>query len=814
MIYCKLIDIKKELIKLFKSRMLIPVIGAGFSFGCQAKDGKTPSGEELKVHMLSSIEKAGHSIESIKSLELKRISLYYKKIVNEYERKKYLLDNFTEVVLPDYQVNFLSINWLYIYTLNIDTAIEENSQYKRIILPNRSINNNLLEKEKCLFKLHGDVIDYTQYNDSKSYIFDYEEYTKSLNENHSLLNMLSNDFCYNNILFVGCSLKDEIDLLSSYNNPEISKNYSTSKYYVTTSEPDLYTRFDLESYGITHVIIVDNYKQFYEDIYKIYIESTEIQNDDLEDFKNIKSRFVSGGYKENIDYLLYGKSLYNAKSKMIILPDFFIRRSIVSKIIEEMNDYSVQVICGGHISGKSYCLVSILTSIKNRDNYYFNSRVSLNQEAIDYLSNKNGDVLLFDTSSLSKEQILSFIGRSSEFKKRNLNIIICINKSDKDIISSIKYLSNYDQTKIYDLSNKFNKVENDTLNSHLSRVDIHKFRIGSTILDNIFIILNDTKNSKGNSINKTKLEVSTKYEMMVIILLAIKEKLYNKEFIDFNIEREIFNIHRKITPIVDEDYTYLFEKTQSNSSNYKIFLNSKYWILNKLGEFSTDSSKHNLIIEAYKSIVDCLIKNYGFRYKNIEDYIKYDVINEIFFKEERGNLRLIKSIYDGLNDLLADNPHFHHQKAKCYLWHSKYADNIKEELKSAYRFATVARHNLRLEDPYEKNLRINISVAHMDFTIAIIVAKQNSLEQYKNTELFKLAIEKIALAIENVYNKEYVENLIERRDKKVNDILAFISYSQTNDLDYLGLNSIEKKNLVSLINRIYNIKAKIQNSNS
>ena len=46
----------------------------------------------------------------------------------------------------DYRKQFLDIDWPYIYSLNIDDAIENSSVYSKVILPNREFRSELLNE--------------------------------------------------------------------------------------------------------------------------------------------------------------------------------------------------------------------------------------------------------------------------------------------------------------------------------------------------------------------------------------------------------------------------------------------------------------------------------------------------------------------------------------------------------------------------------------------------------------------------------------------------------------------------------------------
>ncbi len=796
-------DVCKDIAKQIRNKSLIPILGAGFSANAIASAGKVPSGKDLKNEMILQIKNAGVDVSKIEKLEdLKKIALYYKAKVSESIRKKYLLNNFTDVKLSDYQRDFLAIKWPYIYTFNIDTAIEDNSDYKNIILPNKVGDTEIIKKlNNCLFKIHGDVNEYCRYKDSSCYIFDYKEYAKSIEKNKYLINKIKHDLTNNNVVFIGCSLTDELDLLSLDFADEPIVN--ASRYYITTEKPDTYKEIELEQYGITHVVIIDEYINFYNNIFELYKETEKVQTDELDKFKNNEIVYMPNVHEKNIDYLYLGKMNYDSRSSIVNIPSFYVdRKIVVDNIIPEMKKYTVQFICGGRVSGKSYALLSIIKNIRNRDVFYFDSRFSINSATFERLIDEKNCILCFDTASVTTEQWYQIKDRIYTIKQNGTNIIMCINRSEKDVISSIKTMEE-DIVQIYDLNNKFSPEEADAINKSLSIMAIPNINCFKSILDNLLII------SRQLNVDYKKreivLSIKNKYEMMVLLLLAIQEKLTSQELNEFRIMHETFDIHRKVVPIIDEDYTDIIERDTGDLSPYKIYVNSRYWLLSKLGSYASDAETHELITSAYKEIVRLLIENHSIKYSVVEDYIKYDVINEIFFKEKPGNLALIKKLYDELNDLLADNPQFHHQKAKCYLWHSSYAKNEIEEVDQALRFAKVAHHNLELK-ANKNNEKVLISLAHIDFTIALIYAKKCILDEYNNIGVFKDALAAIHLAIFSPYNNEYCTNLIRRNEKKINDIKTFIIYIQTMDMEKYKFSHEEKKQLDDLIMRGYGFK--------
>lgn len=790
--YCRLEQISEQMEGQLRAGNLYPVLGAGFSANCKSRGGIVPDGKKLKEDFLSQIKEQAVDIENIKDRDLKQVSKYYKEMVPRDVRVKYLMDKLTGVSLEKEKKRFLDINWKYVYTFNIDTAIEDNSIYKNVILPNKPGDEKTIETlGSGLFKVHGDVVDYCKYKNSECYIFDSKEYARNIDDNKFILNKMKHDFTFNNLIFVGCSLSEELDLLSM-NIPD-TEMFKASRYYITSTKPDRFREIDLETYGITHIVLVTSYEDFYKKMYDIYIKSLEMQKDELDDFKNPKIEIGEMDISLNKDYFYFGKKLFDKQNQRIHFPGFFIQRSVIlNSLLPEMDKYSVQFLCGGRVSGKSYALASIPKIIRDRNVYIFDSRYTISRQSLEELMKKNNSVICFDTSTLPKDIIFQIKDNAQLLYDRNINFVIAVNRSDKDIIASIKKLSMGNKVAYYELENILDDCELENLNKNLGRISIPIFHSRKTILDNILMATRDSTIQYNKY--RDAFEVKNIYEMMILILLAINEKISSQEFVDFNIERDIYDLLSKLSPIIDEDYTSSIERDTLNSSSYKVYANSKYWILRKLGGYATDPKKHKLIIEAYHKIIEKLLINHGSNYKDLEDYIKYDVINEIFFRPQSGNLTLIKNLYDDLDDLLYSEPQFFHQKAKCYLWHCDYSNDKKNEINEALRYVKLAKHNLEIQGNRE-NEKVKIALAHIDFTIALIYAKINNIMEYKDFDRFKEGIKYISEGIKNKTNEDYFYGLLKRNNKKVNDVIEFYKYVVTNNLDIYNLTAIERKNV-------------------
>lgn len=135
-----------------------------------------------------------------------------------------------------------------------------------------------MEQEKCVIKLHGDIKDILKYEDSNCEIFDQKQYVVSIKKNAALLKKLTHDYEYLNLIYVGCSLSDEIDLLFS---TSMAKDNNNNRYYCSIQKPTLLQQTKLEAFGITHCIIFDSFEDIYEKISDTYRQSLCIAVDEF-----------------------------------------------------------------------------------------------------------------------------------------------------------------------------------------------------------------------------------------------------------------------------------------------------------------------------------------------------------------------------------------------------------------------------------------------------------------------------------------------------------------------------------------------------
>lgn len=766
-------EIGSEIQQHLKKRMLIPILGSGFTRNCESYAGKVPSGEDYKKYMIGEILKERKYDDTQKkkyeNKQFSEISTIYHKVISKEEQRKYLRNNFTKVKLNGEKKKFLEIDWPYIYTLNADDAIERNSVYDNVIYSNRKINDDIFNHEKCTIKLHGHVGDILSYEDSKCEIFDQIQYLQSIKENKILLDKLKHDYEFLNLIYIGCSLSNEIDLLSVV----AATTSNGSHYYCTTSMPDEDDIIMLENYGITHCVLFDSYDAIYQELIKTADEAKKIDPSDLNQYKVYNFTQIKDDFEKNKPYLFQGKSLVE-KTRSIMLPAFFVSREVADDIIKNAKVCGTQILVGRSCSGKTYVTADIARKVVDRDVFVFQSRERINEEAFNILVDKPNCLVITDSKALSIEQIESVIRSDKKRREKNNSFLIVENKSNRDLASLLSLLRmneviKADEPLTYELKNRFTVTKNDELNQKLVKSSFGVFSANKSLADNII----DTSTSliQKNHFEKITPGVSTVKEIACLIALATKEKVYSEDVVILNLEEEFLLQKKKANPLIEDEGTWPFEKSNSNNSPMKYVVNAEYWLYNQLDNLVKKQGDRKKVIESYYYIVSKLIEHYGkpdlnsgLKYVPYKEYILFDNINQIFTSQ---NTDLIREIYERLNDLLATDPNYLHQRAKCYIRSAlKTKDNKQKKkwLENAHRDAVASNRIFEMRYEEYQNEKIQISAAHALYTVALTLCYLTKLTQYSEVKWNEKTIEYLNLALLSPYNSmEFI-----KKDKAYN----------------------------------------------
>lgn len=801
MIQCVSYDeVSNEIIQMMRRKTIIPVIGSGFTRDCIARSGKVPSGEDYYNYMIAQIVDQNPDEMKVKELNnesFSSISSIYHKMVQAEKQQSYLLNKFTNVKLENVKKNFLKIDWPYIYTLNIDDAIENNSEFKTVLYANRDIRNSIFEQERCVIKLHGDIKDILKYEDSNCEIFDQKQYVVSIKKNVSLLKKLTHDYEYLNLLYIGCSLSDEIDLLFS---TSMANDNNNNRYYCSTQIPTLLQKTKLEAFGITHCIVFESYDDIYEKMTDAFHQSLCITPDELEQFSTYEFKTLGTGFELNCPYLFQGKSILN-NSKIAIYPSFFVSRSVTDKIVENINSKGTQIVVGRGCSGKTYVSYDIIRRVRDREVYAFRSKDRINNETLTLLLNKENCLTIFDSKVLSIKQIEEIILTTSERVVKSNSIIIIENKSNRDLSGLLVLMKmnehlEDDEIPQLEISNRFSKPKTDEINNYLVTSSLGVFSENKSIADNIInasnLLIQKNKFSQISPLTDNVRQVSS------LIVLATLGKVYASDAINLDLVEEFEMQCKKAMPLIEKESTWVFEMSAANNSPLKYVVNAEYWLFNQLDILAKSRKGREKIIEAYRYIIGKLIEingkpdlMKGEKYAPYKDYILFDNIFQIFRSQ---GTKIIRDIYQSLNDILATDPNYLHQRAKCYIRSAYKSTEEKDKekwLEMAYRDASISNSSFEKRYESHENEKIMISAAHSLYTAALALCHIAKLRNYRDISINANAVKCLYKAISSPFNSiEFVNN---DATYNYNNVVGDLVSTFATDVKYLKDKDAEEK---------------------
>lgn len=790
-------QIRDNLISYFRSTSVVPIVGAGLSCGLFTDRGVVPNGTEFRRHMLTCLKKtSSFSPDEESTLERGNFSSlcdYYEddEIVPEKTRLDYLKANFYHVRFSrsDMRMKFFEIGWPYIYSLNIDDSIENSTAYNTLILPNRDFREDQFTEEKCLIKLHGDINEIVRYTQSEK-VFTSKEYALSLETNAAILRKLKNDYSNQNILFVGCSLDDEIDLkaLSALSLDYQAKRNLTQTMLFREGTPGRLEKSKYKTYGITDVVCFNNYEELYSFLLDTWEESQRIPPDELQAYRHIPLAKLSvSEKKENHDYFFWGKGLFNTKEKVLTYPYFFISRNVVNSILQNLDRNKIHLLCGSHISGKTYLLADLYRTIKDRTVYYFDGKSRLSQVALQKLLTQESTAVLLDVGSLNRNQFEEIITNAQHIKNLKSNFIIAVNQSDGDFLGVVKWktkqriiaesdIIRYDVNNVLSSQKEGNSSEQSRINALLPAVGLLPFGTKKTILDEL-IYAEKALSAKGQYARQ-HICVNSAKGLALLIILAIQERMSSLTLVTFDLIKEMAEALKRYTPFLEECDTEGYERGPADLSSVKYVVNSKYWLQRELGQYAHVKENHSMIAKAYRYIIQMLLDSSGNniqdRYRRCRDYIMFDVMNNIFLDEHQGNLGLTVYIYEQLHDLLSQDYNFLHQNAKCYMNYAYYLSNLSEKynwLQKSSDLAIIAKTMVEVRYDKFHNERLLISLAHIQYTIATIFCEICIAQKYQNPVDIEKAIDSICIALLSPYNLDDY-----KRDTKKSGSHGIISF--------------------------------------
>lgn len=358
-----------------KATTSVPFIGTGFTGGERASGTCVPMGGAWLALMKEDIllhAKGSPSAADLDAMDFNEVSdLYFSwPIVPISDIKQRLSDNFFHVdIVSQVKQDFLHFPWPYIYTLNLDDAIERVINGIKV-LPYKRAGRHA--DRRYVYKLHGDVGDLLAASSQKELaaIFGTKQYIESLHRNESMLADLANDLAEKNLLFVGCSLTKELDLLFAISKMESKTDASNGlRILVCGSEPATFAeKKKLVDYGITDVVVVSNYQSFYAYIGSLANEQEDLVNPLSEfDFKDTSNTPLTA--KQRIQYMLQANWKGDAFR-------YSVRRDCEASVLLKTRNQPFVVIWGRRFSGKTTLLQRTLNQIRERKRYFIPSGAS------------------------------------------------------------------------------------------------------------------------------------------------------------------------------------------------------------------------------------------------------------------------------------------------------------------------------------------------------------------------------------------------------------------------------------------------------
>lgn len=743
---------------LHEKKLLIPFFGAGFTKGLQSLKGKVLDAKQMissiKSIALTNDEKIEEheDIKSIEDLKTAYQILLDEEYVSDSKSRNFLKNSFSKVKLDFERKSLLRKNWKRIYSFNIDDGIENSKSGFQVICPFRNVSVEFVEGNKCLMKIHGDITEYLKYHDT-SIVFSWLEYAKSVEDNKAMVNILESDAKSRSILFIGCSLDKEIDLMLV-----AARHKFQNSIFIMKGKPNISEKKNLETYGIKTVIWFDNYEDIYQWLNKIIID--EIKTDKDED---IKISTIKKTRESTIKYISNGGPVVSGNNEISII-ETNAKREVMDYIRNSLRRNHVIIIDGRRFSGKTTLAVDIYQSFIEYRTYIYHNNIIGKIDNLEIDMKGEGKLFIVDTDSIHYSRLEMLFRKLSPE-----NRLIIFSKSINT--NSLKYTLEKTKTthETILLADKFSSAECKKLNDALDEIGVMHYNSKKTLLDNAWEFCKEYE----SEIEKTKLFSNEIDGTLFKILLLLQ----NKDYIDENTIRSACDEKYLSIDLIVDSSGVVLEKTVKNNTNY-ISCNAKTWSISALENKSTSlEKKAELISECIQSLVEN-----GYT-ETADDLIRFSRLNEIFGGMSHGASSLIRLVHLKISATFSKSSHYWLQKSKCELIAGKTGEDINNGILDAKKV---------INDNKEKKNRTYYS--------AILVLAQLRSKEFVITNNNQFLIEMLDLYLESFKNREnnigYIEKIKQKFKERKGDIYKSISalkdgragengLKRKDDIDYL-----------------------------
>lgn len=650
---------------LYKRSELTPFLGAGFTKDCKSYRGTVPDAARLMQGIKdiciqnSPDDTTKKQISDISKLKVAFSMLKRPSLFPVTSATRYFESLFSRVKLTQEKKDLIDLDWPNIFSFNVDDAIEEYTSKFFKVLPNKPISYESILAKKCLFKIHGDITEYCTHPDTKL-IFTWHEYTESIHTNKAMLTYLGNLAKNGSLLFIGCSLDEEIDLQL------LSHTYSfANSIFLKKGVPSLTEELTLESYGINTVIYFDDYHEIYSWL-RNTLASTQIESR----IKNL--RLIETPEAEVLKHIANGGPIVRNNDEEIeaSIPGCLVTRTAFINAKRQLVGNSISIITGRRFAGKTNLLLQIYSELKEFNVYFFPSTSTYNKTIERALLQSRDTIFLFDSNSITHNNLWEILGLAIHSSNR---VIIVVAKSDLENFKNIFDRRAQGYFELI-LPHGLNHDETTKFNINLNSLGLPTVNKGESLLDFSYRVHTEFKGEIGfSAIFEKSLD---EHALKIALLCAAFEKATSSQ---------VYAINEYLDPKeFVQKYEILFDlESDRTDSGQLIFSNSKSWLINNIRDIAKEAPQKivHTTIELVKSLYHKGLKDTA----NV--IIRFDKLNDIFARDQYGAATIIRSIYNGLSDTYGDSSHYWLQMAKCELM----AGKTVAEVDSGIRYAKKVR---------------------------------------------------------------------------------------------------------------------------
>lgn len=777
----------------FNEMNIVPIIGGGFTSGAPAqKQNTVPNGKELKQYMINrilrkqkDISKEELEIESFSSVAGMFEELY--KDVKNSDVTDYFLNHFTGVrIESENKRNLLNkIKWEYIYTLNIDNGIESTAYGEwEVFYPNKDFDEKQdFGEKKKLYKVHGDANRFVKTMDYGEMILTDSQYISSLSNNQKFHDLLTADCENKNLLYIGCSLDDEIDIKYSVLSDK-NRNFKereTFRIYVTAEPISSLKKMKLEGFNISHYIQLqtnDDYDLFYEFLYSCYEESCANQhNVGIENLRYKCPVSLDNNLNANIDFLADIGTHRNS------LPYYYVERELFKKI--KLSQDKINVIIGRRFAGKTMLAHNILNYYQNIPRFFITAQESVDKKTIAELMIQKNALIVFDSDSIDDSNFGEIFNK---FDCTRGNTVLMFINSYSDIFDLVNYHANeVNQPIDHNIIGKMSETDIENINRKLNTIGIPNFDAQQNILDNTLRI--------ANLYDRRLVEeytIDPKEDLVIIIWLLVENKMYYEEIVTLGLSNKYKEVVEKFSPFLQIEKC---KKSESRKhSFFKIVCNGKLGLLQILNNFvyPCESSMGNVAYKMRQEYICESIYKIMYAYEKCEKsvirkFIMFDTLNDIFSKKYskrnigylssndhnkslEGAAGLIQAIYNNekIQSLKGDDPNYWLQRAKSvYITYYRSKAEKLGELYEGIKWAIKAEQDalIKVQNGEKQYLR---TMSNATIQIAIMYGRVTKICNYRNIGDNDKAVEYYYKGFSDINNLAAVKSILQH-SKGIND---------------------------------------------